>query len=750
MSAVLGVPPYLQFFDSNGDPLSGGKIYTYAAGTTTPKATYTDAGGLTEADNPIDLDASGIPDTANGSMWLIGSYKFVVEDSLGNEIRTTDNVTAFTTLPEASDAFYQSFSGNGSQTAFTLSADLGTEEKDLMIFINKGLQSVVTNGTFATDTDWTKGAGWTIAAGVATATGAISTAISQTAPVTLVEGQAYRVTYTITRSAGGLIPSIGGTAGTERTASGTYNEVIVCGSSQTIAFTGNGFTGTLDTISINPAVSSGADYVAPTSYTVNGTALTFTSAPPAGTNNIQVTAPSLAAGAASSAAAAAEASATAALASEVAADASEVAAAASAAAAASYAGGYNGTSTTSTAIATGAKTFTTQSGKLWVAGQFLQIASAANSANYMNGTVTSYSGASLVMNITNIGGSGTLADWNIAVSGTQGATGATGATGTIPLMNYGGMNFDGSTDYLDGNALTGIADGKKGSLFIVVRLGAASATEVIFESTGAAFRLQRTSAGRFQILGENSAGTTILSFRAASDAVGASAGTYAIMASWDLATPGSGRMYVNDVSSYSETTYADDMIDYTVAEYSVGATVTGSSKVTGDIYSLWFDATTNLEFNTESVRRRFIDANLQEIYLGYYGELPTGTSPILFLGYESGLAWAVNRGTATSTFTINGTPVAATTSASGQYAPKAINNLMGAATLSSGTIAVTINGLTTSDRAFVQLVTTGGTLGAGYKAVCTANTLTITSVTAAGATQTLDTSTVNYMILKAS
>lgn len=102
--AVLGAPPFLQFFDDDGNPLSGGKIYTYAAGTTTPKATYTDAGGGTPADNPIDLDSSGIPDTSNGSMWLEagGAYKFVVEDSLGNIIRTTDNVTAFSIVTSTS------------------------------------------------------------------------------------------------------------------------------------------------------------------------------------------------------------------------------------------------------------------------------------------------------------------------------------------------------------------------------------------------------------------------------------------------------------------------------------------------------------------------------------------------------------------------------------------------------------------------------------------------------------------------
>ena len=34
-----------QFFDANGNPLAGGKVYTYAAGTTTPIVTYTDSTG---------------------------------------------------------------------------------------------------------------------------------------------------------------------------------------------------------------------------------------------------------------------------------------------------------------------------------------------------------------------------------------------------------------------------------------------------------------------------------------------------------------------------------------------------------------------------------------------------------------------------------------------------------------------------------------------------------------------------------
>lgn len=111
--------------------------------------------------------------------------------------------------------------------------------------------NIETNGTFAADTDWTKGAGWTIAGGVAVATGAISTAISQVAAL-MRAGYSYLTTITTTRDAGGVTLSLGGTAGTERTTANTFQEVIVAGATGVVALTGNAFTGTLNDVSVVP------------------------------------------------------------------------------------------------------------------------------------------------------------------------------------------------------------------------------------------------------------------------------------------------------------------------------------------------------------------------------------------------------------------------------------------------------------------------------------------------------------------
>ena len=68
--------PVARFFTASGAPLSGGQVYTYAAGSNTPKASYTDFGGGTPNTNPVILDSSG-----QAAIWLDGNYKINVLDS---------------------------------------------------------------------------------------------------------------------------------------------------------------------------------------------------------------------------------------------------------------------------------------------------------------------------------------------------------------------------------------------------------------------------------------------------------------------------------------------------------------------------------------------------------------------------------------------------------------------------------------------------------------------------------------------
>ena len=83
-----------QFFDNSGNPLSGGLVYTYAAGTTTPQTSYTTSAGNVAHANPIVLDSAGrVP--SGGEIWLTDAvaYKFVLQTSTAVLIATYDNVT---------------------------------------------------------------------------------------------------------------------------------------------------------------------------------------------------------------------------------------------------------------------------------------------------------------------------------------------------------------------------------------------------------------------------------------------------------------------------------------------------------------------------------------------------------------------------------------------------------------------------------------------------------------------------------
>lgn len=94
LSASAQVPfspvntPVFRAFDANAKPLAGGLLFSFAAGTTTPLATYTDATGITPNTNPVVLDSTGQAKVFMGP----GTYKFVLQNSLGVQQWTVDQI----------------------------------------------------------------------------------------------------------------------------------------------------------------------------------------------------------------------------------------------------------------------------------------------------------------------------------------------------------------------------------------------------------------------------------------------------------------------------------------------------------------------------------------------------------------------------------------------------------------------------------------------------------------------------------
>jgi hypothetical protein len=116
LSPVGGVAA--QFFTNTGAVLTGGKIYTYLAGTTTPAVTYTTSAGTVARTNPVVLDSAGrVP--GSGEIWLSAvAYKFLLKDSNEVLIATYDNIFGIGATSVIN------YTGNGSTVGFGVSGNV--------------------------------------------------------------------------------------------------------------------------------------------------------------------------------------------------------------------------------------------------------------------------------------------------------------------------------------------------------------------------------------------------------------------------------------------------------------------------------------------------------------------------------------------------------------------------------------------------------------------------------------------------
>jgi len=135
LSPVGGVAA--QFFTATGAVLTGGKLYTYLAGTTTPAIAYTNSGGATAWTNPIVLDAAGRV-SGSGEIWLADgvAYKFVLKDSTDVLIATYDNITGINSNFSNFLSNQEIFTATAGQTVFTLANAYVPGANTLSVFVD--------------------------------------------------------------------------------------------------------------------------------------------------------------------------------------------------------------------------------------------------------------------------------------------------------------------------------------------------------------------------------------------------------------------------------------------------------------------------------------------------------------------------------------------------------------------------------------------------------------------------------------
>lgn len=199
-SGTISPSPWFTGFDDNGNPVSGGKLFIYTAGTTTKATTYSDVGLTTPNANPLILDAGG-----RGTLFMPpgASYKFVLSpatdtDPPTNAIKTQDNILSVPS--SAANLDILGVAGEG------LSAGQ-------VVYLSDGSGSKTAGQWYLADSDFTYASslaeiGMVPSSITALATGTIRLGGSVTGLTSLVVGTSYYVSST----AGAMTATIAGTA----------------------------------------------------------------------------------------------------------------------------------------------------------------------------------------------------------------------------------------------------------------------------------------------------------------------------------------------------------------------------------------------------------------------------------------------------------------------------------------------------------------------------------------------------------
>lgn len=226
---------------------------------------------------------------------------------------------------------------------------------------------------------------------------------------------------------------------------------------------------------------------------------------------------------------------------------------------------------------------------------------------------------------------------------------------SAPAPGQNAALFDGTNDFMSrGGALTGIADGKLGLLsFWIKPNGGDGVTQTFFIGTGShdALKVFKNTSNLIRILGYNSSSTEILDLRSDTALTDDNAWHH-VLASWNIETA-TGHLYLDDTDVTNLANSTDDDIDYAVtsADWHFGGN-SSAEKSDACFSEVYFNAAAYLDLDTESNRRKFIDASGEPVALGANGETPTTSSPEVYFNGDSS-TFQTNKGTG-GDFTVTG------------------------------------------------------------------------------------------------
>lgn len=236
-------------------------------------------------------------------------------------------------------------------------------------------------------------------------------------------------------------------------------------------------------------------------------------------------------------------------------------------------------------------------------------------------------------------------------------------TGTVARSGRGPNQYnapysdlDGSADYLERTSIAGAADGKQFTLAFSFNADSASSPNIMFFSstTSVRFRVEFVDSLTINIQAYNASGVGICQIYGTTPA--ALGRNYSIVASVDLTDTNKCHLYINGVSNLYKATFVNDNIDFTVNRYRVGTSAAGTPYFNGRLGALWFN-TSYIDLSNADNLAKFVTGtgiDAKPVDLGANGELPTGTSPLIYLPMYGNNA-GKNYGTG-GNFTVNSGP----------------------------------------------------------------------------------------------
>jgi hypothetical protein len=201
-------------------------------------------------------------------------------------------------------------------------------------------------------------------------------------------------------------------------------------------------------------------------------------------------------------------------------------------------------------------------------------------------------------------------------------------------------SFDGTASYLTRDAgLTGAVDSKlvTGSLWVRTSLDGVGQRIVMAASVLAGatsrFSIAKTTANLLNITANSSTASAIIAVSSSANSMLAANGWMHIAFSFDSSDTAKRWIYINDVSNLTSIgQYNDGLIDFTTADFAVGAVANGTLKLQGDLADLALWPGVYLDLSVEANRRLFLSSLGRRVDLAASGgAISTLGTPILYL-----------------------------------------------------------------------------------------------------------------------